>query len=54
MAEKNNQNNEFTEEEIKDWGEDVLYGVVEKLSEQELADAKFLSQEVTQEEFKAL
>ena len=55
MSQENNQNTNFTEQELAEWGEDVLYPkVVELTGPKEIEEAKLLSQEVTPKEFEEL
>lgn len=55
MSQENNQNTNFTEQELAEWGEDVLYPkVVELTDPKEIEEAKLLSQEVMPKEFEEL
>ena len=55
MSQENNQNTNLPEQELAEWGEDVLYPkVVELTDPKEIEEAKLLSQEVTPKEFEEL
>lgn len=55
MSTEKNQDNFFTEQELKEWGEDVIHSkVVELKDPKEIEEAKLLSQEVTPKEFEEL
>ena len=55
MSQEKNQNTNFTEQEIAEWGEDVLYPkIVVHTDAKEIEEAKLLSPEVTPKEFEEL